>query len=461
MKNQRSLFAIATALSALSFAPVARAQHTGSLRALSAASDRAGFVGCLGDRVSQWSIGPEGAPRVEWSRAGSCATGSVRVLTDGGALFIDPSPAARALVRLDANGAVLFRAALDSPVWGEPLLVDQSAVLRLGDGQVQWRSIRDGALQFYRRTEAAADPRAMLGAGSPVLVQRSDGSAVCVARAEAFECWSALDGRAIEGAFGSDARGSTSPALAVDVDRDGEDELLVAAPGGVVRAIARSGAVRWSRPSGSLVLAPPVAFYEGRTLLAAWADVDGWVHLVDARTGAARQGFPRRSAGASRVGVRVGDVDGDGALDLLVSERSGALSAFRVADGEAVVVREGPNARAPIDAEPLLVVTGDGVLHWLAIDGANALAHRPLAASALGTESAVAVGQGEARPVISNTSVEINSTVESQVIPARIPTPVELAAPAGCSTSPATTGEPRGWIALLLGALAVLRARKK
>jgi hypothetical protein len=116
-----------------------------------------------------------------------------------------------------------------------------------------------------------------------------------------------------------------------------------------------------------------------------------------------------------------------------------------------------------LDAEPLLVVTGDGVLHWLVIDGASALAHRPLAASALGTESAVAVGQAEARPLVSNTSAEINTAVETQRRPAPVATPMDVAsfAPGGCSASLANTGEPRGWIARLLGVIAVLRARKR
>ncbi len=437
-----------------------------AVRVASSQPDGAVAVACANDHVSAWKITIEIPPARQWTSAASCARDSLRVTTDGGALFVDP--ALRALVRIDGNGAELYRVALSSPSWGAPLVVDQSLVLRLSDGAVQWRSLSDGALRFYRRTEAAADPRALLTPGAPLLVRTRDGSRVCVPRTGSFECWSSVDGRSMTEFAAPEPVHATGAALAVDLDHDGDDELLVATQGGGVSAIDRAGSVRWTQrgPSRSLVLATPIAFSIGRAALAAWVDVDGWVQLVELRTGAIQQGFPRRSEGASRVGVRVGDVDGDGAMDLLVSARSGSLSAFSVRDGAAVSVGEGPSVAAPIDGEPLLVATGDGVVHWLAVDGANALAHRALAATALGADTAVIVGEPEARPAFSIVGSEINRSAESQAIvssSAVVSPRVSLPA-ASCAATPATSvAGTRGWIALLLGALATgtLRGRAR
>jgi hypothetical protein len=424
-------------------------------------------VACLGDRVASWRISAEDrSVRSEWQHSSACAQGTVRVLPDGGVLFVDPTSASRALVRLNADGVALFRVELPSPVWGEPLLVDRAIVLRLSDGVVQWRSIDDGTVLFYRRTEAASDPRALLFAGSALLVQTRVASVVCVPRERDFECWSALDGRSTSDFSNVTNLRSTSRALAADLDRDGDDELIVATEDGSVRAISRTGQTRWtySGPSRALVLQAPVAFYQGETLLAAWVDVDRWVHVVDAVTGRIVPGFPRRIGGDSRSSVRVADVDGDGSIDVLISERTGALSAFRVRDASAVPVGENPAVHAPIDGESALVVTGDGVVHWLAIDGASTLVHRALAATALAPEFAVLVDQRDRRPVRSEPGIERVTSYTATVATVANSPPAAGAGAVpqralGCSATPALTMEPRAWLASLL-LLLLLRARR-
>jgi hypothetical protein len=465
MKSRRVAATLITTLSL--FASTARAQSA-SVLVRANGPDGASVIACLGDRLASWRVrAEEPSVSVEWQHASACEPGSVRVLPDGGALFVDPTSAARALVRVSAEGGELFRVELSSPVWGEPLLVDRAIVLRLSDGVVQWRSISDGALLFYRRTEAAGDRRMLLSSGSPLLAQSRAGSVVCVPRAQSFECWSAMDGRSTSDFAAVNRARSTSRALALDLDRDGDDELVVATEDGAVRALSRAGESLWARtgPTRALVLGAPVAFFQGSKLLVAWADVDRWVHVVDGVSGAEMQGFPRRSDGVSRVGVRVGDVDGDGAVDVLVSERSGSLSAFRVRDASAVSVGEGPSARAPIDGETALVATGDGVVHWLAIDGAASLAHRALAATALGLDLAVLVDQRDRRPVRLAPESESASSlsVAAATVASAQPGPTGAASPraVGCAATPALTTEPRAWIALMFAlALARRRARR-
>ncbi|MFO0560295.1 MAG: hypothetical protein U0269_19925 [Polyangiales bacterium] len=466
MMSRRVSASLIASLALASAASTARAQSA-SVLVRANGPDGASVVACLGDRLASWRVSAaEPAVSVEWQRPSACAQGSVRVLADGGAVFVDPTSAARALVRVSAEGAARFRVELSSPVWGEPLLVDRAIVLRLSDGVVQWRSISDGSLLFYRRTEAAGDPRALLSAGSPLLAQTRTSSVVCVPRARSFECWSAIDGRSTSDFADLASARSTSRALALDLDRDGDDELVVATEDGAVRAMSRAGQPRWTRsgPTRALVLGAPVAFYQGATLLVAWADVDRWVHVVDGVSGEVVQGFPRRSDGVSRSGVRVADVDGDGSIDVLVSERSGALSAFRVRDASAVSVGEGPSARAPIDGEAALVATGDGVVHWLAIDGAATLAHRALAATALGPELAVLVDQRDRRPVRVEPEIErVTSYSASAATVTSAPAAGPGSAPpraVGCSATPALATEPRAWIALML-ALLLLRERPR
>lgn len=450
----------------LAFSSVAHGQSA-SVFVRSNDADGASVIACTGDRVASWKVSSgDLSTRLEWQRTSVCAPSSVRTLPDGGALFVDPTPTARAFVRLSADGAERYRVDLSAPVWGEPLLVDRAVVLRLADGVVQWRAISDGALLFYRRTEAASDPRALLTSGSPLLAQTRSGTVVCVPRARSIECWGGIDGRSVSEFAGIADVSTTSRALVLDVDRDGDDELVVAREDGVVSALHRSGVARWSRtgPSRALVLGAPVAFYQGQTLLIAWSDVDRWVHVVDGVSGANVQGFPRRSEGVSRSGLRVADVDGDGAADVVVSERSGAVSAFRVRDASAVSVGETPSLRAPIDGETALVATGDGVVHWLAIDGAASLVHRAFAATALGAESAVLVDQRDRRPVRIDSATDLVATSIASAEPARStsPAPGSITPRAvGCSATPSLATEPRAWIALMAAMLVVLKRKRR
>lgn len=444
----------------LAIAPALAHAQTASVYLRARANDRASLVACPEDRVVSWSISSgEAAPREEWSAPSPCVQDSLRPLSDGSVVFVSARGAVSSLLRLSPRGDELFRVELSSRSWGAPLLVDQRIVVRLANGALEWRSLESGALEFYRRTDAASDPRDLLSAGDPALVQTRGGTRVCVARASGVECWSSFDGRSSEDFALREGARVTSRLLAVDVDRDGDDELVVATDGGGVRALGRDGRDRWARsgPTRALVLGAPIAFYQGRTLLIAWADVDRWVTVVEASSGALVQGFHRRIEGVARSSLRVADVDGDGVMDVLATERAGTLSALRVSDGASVSVSAPSIARAPVDGESLLAATGDGVVHWFAIDGSRSLAHHALATTALGIEDAVLVDQRDRRPAL----VESPREPEIATIASTQSRPVAAArATAGCSVSRSARRDDNPWGALVFAVAALIAARR-
>lgn len=461
---RRILFAsVALAVSASS--SVATAQSASVvLRARTAAG--LSVAACRGDRLTSWSIAAGADPAVEWELSARCALGSVTALSDGGVLYIDRENPA--LVRVSSAGVERYRQPLGSPAWGAPRVLGAAIVLRTSSGTVEWRALEDGALQLYRRTEAASDRRALLTAGAPWIVRQREGERVCVATDLAIECWRASDGLSMnEFAQRSRATISARP-LAVDLDRDGDDELIVARTDGTVSAVDRLGSTRWTvaSPTRALVTEQPVAFYLAGSLRLGWTDMDRWVSVVAANNGAMIEGFARRAELVSRAGLRVADVDGDGEADLVVSARTGALFAFRARDGSSVPLRDSGPLPASLEGEPVLAVSGDGAVQWFALDGERALAQRSFSPSALRESDALLVAQPDERPRLppqAGTAITVIEASAAVVAPASTtaPTPTPVAPPAlGCTTSPASRSR-GGATAALLGAVAALLSRRR
>jgi MYXO-CTERM domain-containing protein len=267
----------------------------------------------------------------------------------------------------------------------------------------------------------------------------------------------------------------TAAPVAVDLDGDGDDELLVSGAFGV-RALGRRDGARWTvaGPTRASVVAGAVAWRAQDRVLLAWGDVEGWVTVVDGATGRAQAGWPQRVGASTRVSLRVADVDGDSELDVLFTAVDGSLSSRRVRDGAAVHVGVA-TVRAPLVREPLVVATGDGVVHWLGLDGARALAHRALAATALDTRDAVRVGANDvALPAIVGAAATVetpaSTRTDTAVALARASErpspsiPVTSPAPARASCAVRSRGDSGSarafaWLAAVAAALSLRRRR--
>jgi uncharacterized repeat protein (TIGR01451 family) len=136
---------------------------------------------------------------------------------------------------------------------------------------------------------------------------------------------------------------------AVDLDGDRDLEILTAHGGGYVRALAHTGAALWTRQ---------LADREFRSLSVADLEGDGSLEVVVGRAqldrtnvwvldrhGATRPGWPRlgdgegSAAGIYNDTVALGDLDGDGLLEIVAPSDTITLCAYR-ADGAQLATHE-------------------------------------------------------------------------------------------------------------------------
>jgi len=180
--------------------------------------------------------------------------------------------------------------------------------------------------------------------GSRVVIGTHGGSVD--AKEEAEDGVYVIDGPtgAIERVIATPGRGDRDVnGIAVDGER-----VFFTTDNGLVVAASIGGPITWTSTIGGEVLpAPALVDANGDGAMdAVVGDQSGRLNVIDGKTGRKLWSRPCGVESTSRNGfeaaVAIGDLDGDGASDIVAGSWTGALGAFRARDGEPIWVQYAP-----------------------------------------------------------------------------------------------------------------------
>jgi len=204
---------------------------------------------------------------------------------------------------------------------------------------------------------AGARLAASQGTGGTFVVAVAAGSSAIV---------DAIDGGLVTGTAPAPPAGSIIDVIAIDVDGDCDDDLIVATTGAPPEL--------WRRDGVDLVDAGPIGTVPVSALAAADVDRDGDIDLVVASGGtlllyrndgggtfaadpAALDAGSRLTAASA---LALGDLDGDGNPDLVVGQAGGSLVAWLGSDGGGFQPSDAAVPAVPLNVSRLALVDADG-----------------------------------------------------------------------------------------------------
>jgi hypothetical protein len=389
-----------------------------------------------------------------------CARGGVTTLGHGRWIVTGSRGGASVIARVNADGVERWSYTLGAEPWGPATIdgVTGIAWVALTDGELVGVDTVTGSVTLEGWGVQRTEHRQSVRAWSPVVVRTRSGRALLVANPAGAVLVDARKGQRLRALEGEAWPTVSAPPVAFDLDGDGVDELLWASEG-ALRLVSQEGAPRWTwvgPTRASIMTAAIVVPGDRPTILT--ADTEGWVSSIDVVTGRAFPWTPRRATGAVLADLRVGDVDGDGALDVVALTRGATLHAWTLSNGDAVTLSATADARGPAVDAPALVAGGDGALRLVFTDGDGAVRRATFAATARSTSESVLVG--DTREAVRDVCPTGLCATGSALPVTPLTTPAPPPRVARCNTSPSSRGANR-FALVVLFAVSVARRRRQ